>query len=409
MKKNYFLLLLFCTSLCFAQINLVGIRFVEESNSFNMVKWNSSTPSLQEDYPLGITSYLLGSSIFNANASAYYFRSEFQLNSFNTANNQSAALHDETSFNSATEVDMSNGAVYTIFPQNQIPSTSNPDSPYFSVVKLNTFDNSIIEIGTLTEPITAIALSEGTCYNSDTADFYFVGYDSNAQLCIYKMNTETTTFSYEKIILPPEDITYSLSGLYFDMQANTMLAVKTTFDIGTELTTREIVQINPINGAFTTLYTFGDLMSIQYGSTTFDQATRSYILLTIDQNLNKNMLIYNTISNVAVTTALPVNVAEIEADNTNFSSQRYSNLGNENFAQINVQVYPVPARNNITVATGFNSNTIVSLISIDGKVCYKNEFNSETIDIDLSAIASSIYTLKLENKFGVITKKVIKE
>lgn len=408
MKKNYLLLLLFCTSLCFAQINLVGIQFVEESNSFNMVKWNSSTPSIQEDYPLGITSYLLGSSIFNANTSAYYFRSELQLNSFNTANNQSTVLHDETSFNSATEIDMSNGAIYTIFPQNQIPSASNPDSPYFSVVKLNTVDNSITEIGTLTESITAIALSEGTCYNSDTADFYFVGYDSNAQLCIYRMNTETTTFSYEKIILPTEDMTYSLSGLYFDMQANTMLAVKTTFDIGTELTMREIVQISPINGAFTTLYTFGDLMTIQNGSTTFDQATRSYILVTIDQNFNKELLVYNTISNTVLNTTLPINVAEIEADNTNFSTQRYA-LSSESFIQNEVKVYPVPSKNNITVAIGFNGNTVVSIIAADGKVCYKKGFNGQTSDIDLSAIAAGIYTLKLENKFGVITKKIIKE
>lgn len=408
MKKNYLLLLLFCTSLCFAQINLVGIRFVEESNSFNMVKWNSSTPSIQEDYPLGITSYLLGSSIFNANASAYYFRSEFQLNSFNTANNQPTVLHDETSFNSATEIDMSNGAIHTIFPQNQIPSASNPDSPYFSVIKLNTVDNSITEIGTLTESITAIALSEGTCYNSDTADFYFVGYDSNAQLCIYRMNTETTTFSYEKIILPPEDITYSLSGLYFDMQANTILAVKTTFDIGTELTMREIVQISPINGAFTTLYTFGDLMTIQNGSTTFDQATRSYILVTIDQNFNKELLVYNTISNTVLNTTLPINVAEIEADNTNFSTQRYA-LSSESFIQNEVKVYPVPSKNNITVATCFNGNTVVSIIAADGKVCYRKEFNKPTIDIDLSTFTSGIYTLKLENKSSVITKKIIKE
>lgn len=408
MKKNYLLFLLFCTSLGFAQINLVGIRFVEESNSFNMVKWNSSTPSIQEDYPLGITSYLLGSSIFNANTSAYYFRSEFQLNSFNTANNQPTVLHDETSFNSATEIDMSNGAIYTIFPQNQIPSASNPDSPYFSVVKLNTVDNSITEIGTLTEPITAIALSEGTCYDSDTADFYFVGYDNNAQLCIYRMNTETTTFSYEKIILPTEDITYSLSGLYFDMQANTMLAVKTTFDIGTELTMREIVQISPINGAFTTLYPFSDLMTIQNGSTTFDQATRSYILVTIDQNFNKNLLVYNTISNTALNTTLPINVAEIEADNTNFSTQRYA-LSSESFIQNEVKVYPVPSKNNITVAIGFNGNTVVSIIAADGKVCYKKGFNGQTSDIDLSAIAAGIYTLKLENKSSVITKKIIKE
>lgn len=408
MKKNYFLLLLFCSSLCFAQINLVGIRFVEESNSFNMVKWNASTPSLQEDYPMDIPSYLLGSSIFNANVGTYYFRSEFRLNSFNTTNNQLATVHDETSFNSATEIDMSNGTIYTIFPQSQIPSSSNPDSPYFSIVKLNTVDNSIIEIGTLDEPITAIALSEGTCYNSDTADFYFVGYDSNGQLCIYKMNTDSTTFSYEKIILPPEDISYSLSGLHFDMQSNTILAIKTIFDIGTELSTREIVQISPVNGAFTSLFTFGELLTIQNGSTTFDQATRSYILVTIDQNFNKNLLVYNTISNTAFTASLPLNVAEIEADNTNFSTQRYS-LSSEYFIQNEVKVYPVPSKNNITITTSLVGNSTVSLIATDGKVCYKNNFSSQTMEVDVSNIASGIYALKLENKSGVITKKIIKE
>lgn len=408
MKKSYLLFFLFGTSLGIAQINLVGIRFIEQDNTFSMVKWNSATPSVQQEFPLNISSYLLGSSLFDANGSTYYFKSEFQLNSFNTANNQSNIVHDETSFNSATEIDMSSGAIYTMFPQSQIPSTSNPDSPYFSIVKLNTEDNSMLEIGTLDEPITAIALSEGTCYNSDAADYYFVGYDSNLQLCIYKMNTQSANFTYEKIVLPTENIAYYLSGLYFDMQANKILAIKTTFDEGTELTNRKIVQINPLDGAFTNLYTFGDLMTIQNGSTTFDQSTRSYIMVTIDQNFNKNLFVYNTISNSAITTTLPLNVGEIEADNANFSLQRY-NLGTKDQIQDNVKVYPVPSKNKITIATGINHDAIVSLIAIDGKVCYKSAYNSATINLDISTIPSGIYVLKIENKLGVITKRVIKE
>jgi len=407
--KKYTLLFLFCVAPMFAQINLIGIRYTDENSTFSIVKWNTSTPETSEVFPIDIPTYLLGSSLFDAKRSSYYFRSDTQLNSFKLQNNSLVALHDETSFNSAAEIDMSNGAIYTIFPQGQIPATTNPDSPYFSLVKLNLEDNSMIELGTLAEPITAIALSEGTCYDSDDSDYYFVGYDSNSQLSMYKMSTASSSFTYEKIVLPAEDIPYYLSGLYYDMQADKILAIKTTFDEVTSLTTREIIQISPLDGTFTSLYTFSNLMTIQNGSTTFDQGTRTYILVTLDENFTSTLFEYHTIDNTASTSILPVNVGEIEADNASFSVQRYSNLGNGGFIRNDVKVYPVPAQNEITIETGLNRNSKVSLLSLDGKVCYAKYFDTSTIIIPIETIASGLYTLKIEDELGVITKRIIKE
>ncbi|MFM2213014.1 MAG: hypothetical protein RL427_277 [Bacteroidota bacterium] len=407
--KKYTLLFLFCVSQSFAQVNLMGIRYTEENSAFSIVKWNTATPEIEEAFPIDIPTYLLGSSLFDAKRSAYYFRAASQLNAFKTDNNTLVALHDETSFNSATEIDMSNGTIYTVFPQGQIPATTNPDSPYFSLVKLNLEDNTMIELGTLEEPITAIALSEGTCYDSDNGDYYFVGYDSNLQLSMYKMNTESISFSYEKIVLPLEDITYYLSGLYYDMQADNIIAIKTTFNEVTALTTREIIQISPLDGTFTTLYTFNDLLTIQNGSTTFDQTTRTYILVTIDENFTRTLFEYNTISNTATTSILPVNVGEIEADNTSFSVQRYSSLGGEVYVGNPIKVYPIPSQNEITIETGLNKKSSVSILSLDGKVCYAKDFNGNTITLSIATIASGIYMLKIEDEVGVITKRIIKQ
>lgn len=410
MIKNYLvtlLLLVFTTS--FSQINLVGIRYNDQNNSFSLVKWNTATPAVEQEFPSSIPSYLLGSSLFDANNSIYYFRSEFQLNSFNTQNNELLITQEETLFNSATEIDMSNGNIYTILPEAQIPSTQNPESTYFSFVKLNANNNSVTEIGTIQENVTAIALSEGTCLNSDTSDFYFTGFDSSLRLCIYKSNLESDTFSYTKITLPVEDVQYYLSGLYFDIQSNAIIAIKSTFDEGTESTNRQIIKINPNTGTITNLYTFNTLMTIQNGSTTFDQATRSYILVTIDALFNRKLFVYNTITNTATETTFPANVGEIEADNTNFSILRYATLNIDDFNKNNIVVYPNPVKNNLTIDTHLIDKSIVSIYSIDGRLCYTNHYSQSSINIDLSMLKTGIYTLKIENKLGITTEKIVKE
>lgn len=409
MKKEYLICLLTVFStVCFAQIKLVGIRSNDQNPTISIVKWDAFLPELQQEFSTTASTYLLGSSLMDDSTSDYYFRSEFQLNAFNTQNDEYYIVQDETNFNGATHIDMADGSIYAVFPEGQIPDAPDPDSPYFSFVKLNTTDNSIVRIGTITENVTALPFSEGTCYNSDTSDYYFLGYDQSFQLNMYKSTVTDVNFSYTKIALPVELTTYYLSGLYFDIQSNKIVAVKSVFD-DDDQTNREIVQIDPVTGAFTTLYTFNNLVNLQNGSTTFDQDTRSYIAIIFDQNFDRKLFVYNTLTNSATETTIPVDVGEIQADNSSFAQLRYPNLGNESFDSNWVTVYPMPIKNYLNVETlsdGFNT---LSIYGIDGKVYCKESYSTSKMNLNVSHLPSGFYMLQLENQSGISYKKLIKE
>jgi photosystem II stability/assembly factor-like uncharacterized protein len=71
-----------------------------------------------------------------------------------------------------------------------------------------------------------------------------------------------------------------------------------------------------------------------------------------------------------------------------------------------ISVSPNPASTNLTIL-GLNPNSIVTIYNLNGKMLITREMSSNQIDI--SNLPKGIYTLRVTDKNGIVTQKVIKQ
>ncbi len=91
---------------------------------------------------------------------------------------------------------------------------------------------------------------------------------------------------------------------------------------------------------------------------------------------------------------------------------QFSNLSlNENELNSNLQVFPNPTTNEITVNfTGdFTSDFKLTVIGLDGKTHYSAKMSSSFQHVDISELPAGMYTIVLENDNTVMTEKIIKK
>lgn len=83
---------------------------------------------------------------------------------------------------------------------------------------------------------------------------------------------------------------------------------------------------------------------------------------------------------------------------------------NSKLSSVQVQVFPVPAENQITVhlANAASELRKVEIVDILGKTVYSDFSNQESIEINLENLSSGQYLLKLSTAEGLITKRFIK-
>ncbi len=77
---------------------------------------------------------------------------------------------------------------------------------------------------------------------------------------------------------------------------------------------------------------------------------------------------------------------------------------------INVDVFPNPASDLISISVTDEIISSVSIINVSGKVLYQEDISNEVnVDVDLKDLSQGIYILNIYTNKGVITRKIIKE
>jgi hypothetical protein len=72
-----------------------------------------------------------------------------------------------------------------------------------------------------------------------------------------------------------------------------------------------------------------------------------------------------------------------------------------------INVYPNPAKDRVSIDSGNGNIKSVSLINTKGEMVFEKLFTSEKVQLDLSAIPSSFYILKVLTTDGVFTSKLL--
>ena len=80
-------------------------------------------------------------------------------------------------------------------------------------------------------------------------------------------------------------------------------------------------------------------------------------------------------------------------------------LGNENFVDSKVVVYPNPTTDYIIIA-GIDSDAKAEIFSITGQKIKEVKFTNE-VTLSLSDVTAGVYLVKISNENSSITKKII--
>jgi|SaaInlStandDraft_1057018.scaffolds.fasta_scaffold36647_2 endonuclease I/chitodextrinase len=86
----------------------------------------------------------------------------------------------------------------------------------------------------------------------------------------------------------------------------------------------------------------------------------------------------------------------------------YTTLGIEEFNSVNVKLHPNPFKNNLTVVLNSDIETNVEIFDILGKRVFKNAFNRTSI-LNLQALKTGIYILRISQNNKTISKKLVKQ
>lgn len=74
-----------------------------------------------------------------------------------------------------------------------------------------------------------------------------------------------------------------------------------------------------------------------------------------------------------------------------------------------LKVYPVPAKNSITVEMAGNTNATVLIADMTGRIVYNGDMQGDRLSINTSVWASGVYTLTVRTEKSIDTRKVIIE
>ncbi len=80
----------------------------------------------------------------------------------------------------------------------------------------------------------------------------------------------------------------------------------------------------------------------------------------------------------------------------------------ETSAENSFKVYPIPMKNDLFIDTGSLSNVYVSLIDSSGRFINKHKLEKGINQINVSALPSATYILKIDSKEGQFIRKLLK-
>ncbi|MEY8870301.1 T9SS type A sorting domain-containing protein [Meridianimaribacter flavus] len=84
-------------------------------------------------------------------------------------------------------------------------------------------------------------------------------------------------------------------------------------------------------------------------------------------------------------------------------------LSDEEVAFEEINIYPIPATDELTIENTTQQDFALQLFDINGKLIKAEQLLNYRNNLDVSSLNSGVYILKLSNKSGVYTKRIIKQ
>ncbi|MDC3366482.1 endonuclease [Flavobacteriaceae bacterium] len=140
--------------------------------------------------------------------------------------------------------------------------------------------------------------------------------------------------------------------------------------------------------------------------------------LKVNGNVEGTIAYDDTVQTITIPNINIENSVSVVIDDNSTSSNRvkfddlsytcYTALGIEEFDTVNVKLHPNPFKNNLTVDLKSDIETNVEIFDILGKRVFQNAFN-RTSTLNLQALKTGIYIIRISQNNKTISKKLVKQ
>lgn len=122
-----------------------------------------------------------------------------------------------------------------------------------------------------------------------------------------------------------------------------------------------------------------------------------------------NYTFIDALNNISKTSTIFYRLKQIDFDGQ-FDYSKTIQITND--SKLIVELSPNPVNDKLNIVTNANTNQVVEILDINGKVYVSQEINAAQangVEINTSSLSKGIYLIKLTNQNEVYTKKIIKE
>lgn len=257
-------------------------------------------------------------------------------------------------------------------------------------------------------------------FNSNDHRFIFIGRDAALQRYLYEVDAINGQILSQALLT---DSTY-YRGMQYDLTTNQLYALWAVEDT-TQGTTplpssyfdTYLVTIDLATGQPTLVDSVpllsGFMTGIQVGSTDFDQATRTLVMVARDDTSDMKLrLIDVSTGQVISSVAFPTVTSELEVDNQVFARQAYGNVtSGPALERGTVEVAPNPFsdRLEVRVTTGQLQGSL-HLLDATGRTIFKQSITEVNMSLSLSSQPAGMYWLRITSVDGATeTLQVVKQ
>jgi len=172
------------------------------------------------------------------------------------------------------------------------------------------------------------------------------------------------------------------------------------------------------NGALTLPSTSGGIGTLTVTTQRVFSGGSGTFNLKVNGNVVGTIAYDDTVQTITITNINIENTVSVVIDGNSTSSNRvkfddlsytcYTALGIEEFNPVIVKLHPNPFKNNLTVVLNSDIETNVEIFDILGKRIFQNAFN-RTSTLNLQALKTGIYIIRISQNNKTISKKLVKQ
>ncbi|MFZ4521343.1 MAG: T9SS type A sorting domain-containing protein [Bacteroidales bacterium] len=192
------------------------------------------------------------------------------------------------------------------------------------------------------------------------------------------------------------------------MSTTILYALNAERDSANNYIGNKVVEIDYLTAEVISRGLLAGFPAFQVGSSSFDQNSGSLLLVGLDTNSVKQMIIFDTHTNTWETGFVPETVSEIACDNYAFAQNTYGTASIEEKEPADLFIYPNPATTGFTLKMHSPASKFALKISdVNGTECFSGEIQNPETEFSTQFLAKGVYFITIQNRKSTHTKKLI--